>query len=183
MIVRPARAADFDELVRITSAARVYLAEQGSDQWGGGWPTPARIREDVRCGYALLAADEASGAVLGTVSFVGAGEPDYARLTSGFWLTSSPNSWDDGEVTYAVLHRLAVAPEARRRGVALFLLRSCLELARERGFASVRVDTHHKNLPMQSAFEKAGFARCCELVISSPYEPTKERVGFEALLG
>lgn len=182
MQFRPATSADFDDILRITTAAREYLAAQGSDQWAGGNPTPERIREDIARGFDQLAVDEPTGAVLGVVAAVGEPEADYDNLTSGAWLTQASNDPAQGPSTYMVLHRMAVAPEARRRGVATFLLAECLKLARARGFVSVRVDTHHKNVPMQGGFEKAGFTRCCELLITSPLEPTKERIGYEIVL-
>ena len=182
MQFRPANPADFDDILRITAAARAYLAAQGSDQWAGGNPTPERIREDIARGFDQLAVDEKTGAVLGVVAAVDEPEADYDNLTSGAWLTEARNDPAQGPSTYMVLHRMAVAPEARRRGVATFLLAECLKLARARGFASVRVDTHHKNTPMQGGFEKAGFTRCCELLITSPLEPTKERIGYAVVL-
>ena len=190
MIFRQATAEDFDEIRRITGAAREYLASQGLDQWQGGpgwpaaegWPTSERIRQDIELGYDWLAVDDASGEVLGVVAACGDGELDYDNVTSGAWVTQSANDSAKGAVTYMVLHRMAVAPQARRRGVASFMLESSAQMARERGFKSIRVDTHHGNLPMQGAFEKAGMVRCCDILIDSEYEPTKERVGFEVVL-
>ena len=182
MLFRAATSADFDAIVSITAAGRAYLAEQGLDQWQGGNPSPERVREDIACGFDYLAVDESTQEPLGVVAFCGIAEADYANLTSGVWLTDASNDPAVTPSSYAVLHRMAVAPQAKRRGVASFLLQSCLDLARERGFRSVRVDTHHGNLPMQGCFEKNGFTRCCDLLITSPIEPTKERVGFEIVL-
>jgi len=187
MIFRQAVASDFDVIRAITTAAREYLASQGLDQWQGGpgypaatgWPTPECIENDIAQGYDWLAVDEVSGEVLGVVAAVTTGEPDYNNVTSGAWLTQSANQADQGEVTYMVLHRMAVSPTARRRGVASFLLQSAFAMAREQGLKSVRVDTHHGNLPMQGCFEKAGMTRCAEILIDSDFEPTKERVAFE----
>lgn len=181
MHFRPATPEDFDAVVAITTAGREFLASQGLDQWQGGNPSPERVREDIERGYDYLAVDEQTGEPLGVVAFCGEAEPDYANVTSGAWLTEAPN--DPGQPSpYAVLHRMAVATAGRRGGVASFLLQECLDLARERGFTSVRVDTHHGNLPMQGCFSKNGFTRCCDILITSPIEPTKERVGFEIVL-
>lgn len=172
---------DFDAIVAITTAGREYLAAQGLDQWQGGNPSPARVREDIECGYDYLAVDAATGEPLGVLAFCGVAEADYNNLLSGAWLTDVPND-PVLPSTYAVLHRVAVAPQGRRRGVASYMIKSALSLARERGFASVRADTHHGNLPMQACFEKAGFTRCCDLLITSVIEPTKERLGYEVIL-
>lgn len=182
MLFRPATLEDFDAIVAITTAGREYLAAQGLDQWQGGNPSPGRVRSDIEEGYDFLAVDDETGEPLGVVAFCGLAESDYANITSGAWLTEASNDPTQAPSSYAVLHRMAVASQAKRRGVASFLLGQCLNLARERGFASVRVDTHHGNIPMQTCFEKNGFTRCCDLLITSPIEPTKERVGFEAVL-
>jgi ribosomal protein S18 acetylase RimI-like enzyme len=181
MQLRPTTIDDYDAIVRVTSEARAHLAAQGSDQWGSGHPHPELIREDIQLGHSFVAVDECD-TVLGTFALCGEGERDYANVLQGSWLTSSPNGWDDGPVTYAVVHRVAVGDDARDQGVATFMMASSLELAQMRGFKSVRVDTHHKNAAMQHVFQKVGFSRCCEIIITSILEPTKERVGFETLV-
>lgn len=182
MLFRLATLQDFDAIVAITTAGREYLAAQGLDQWQGGNPSPERVRTDIEQRYDYLAIDEATQEPLGVVAFCGIAEADYANITSGAWLTDASNDPDRAPSSYVVLHRMAVASQAKRRGVASFLLQSCLDLARERRFASVRVDTHHGNLPMQRCFEKNGFTRCCDILITSDIEPTKERVGYEIVL-
>lgn len=182
MLFRKAVASDHADIVRITSEGRAFLAEQGLDQWQGGNPTPECVAEDIANGYDYLAVDDKTGAPLGVVAVCGIGEPDYDNVRAGAWLTDSPNDPVPGGSTYLVLHRMAVAASARGRGVASFMLGQALGMARERGFASVRVDTHENNRPMQGAFIKHGFVRCCEIEITSPIEPNKKRIGFEVLL-
>lgn len=181
MDMRVATMDDLDRVLQIIADGKAALAAQGLDQWQAGSPTPAMLEADVRGGHARLAVD-GDGTVLGTVSVFEEGEGDYDNVTSGAWLTESANDAARGRVRYVVLHRMAVASEARRRGVASFMLARCLEEARARGFASVRVDTHEGNLPMQHTFEKAGMTRCCEIELSNQVELTKKRIGFEIVL-
>lgn len=178
---RPATADDHAAIVAITTEGREFLAAQGLDQWQGGNPSPERVAEDIACGYSYLAVDAGTGVPLGSVALCGVAEADYANVRAGAWLTDAP---DDPALPspYLVLHRMAVASAARGRGVATFMLGRSVEEARRRGFASVRVDTHEGNLPMQGAFLKVGFVRCCEIEITSPIEPTKKRIGFELVL-
>ena len=181
MLFRQATTDDHGAIVRITTEGREFLAAQGLDQWQGGNPTPERVAEDIELGYDYLAVDEATGERLGAVAVCGVAEADYDNVRAGAWLTDASN---DPAVpsSYLVLHRMAVASAARGRGVATFLLERSIELARARGFASVRVDTHEGNLPMQGAFLKCGFVRCCEIEITSPIEPNTKRIGFELVL-
>ncbi len=178
---RPATADDHAAIVAITTEGREFLAAQGLDQWQGGNPSPERVAEDIACGYSYLAVDTETGAPLGTVALCGVAEADYANVRAGAWLTDAPND-PALPSPYLVLHRMAVASAARGRGVATFMLERSIAAARERGFASVRVDTHEGNRPMQGAFVKMGFTRCCEIEITNPLEPNKKRIGFELVL-
>lgn len=68
------------------------------------------------------------------------------------WLVDAPS----GRV--AVIHLLAVAPGARRRGVGRALLRAAVREARSRGAWSLRLDVFDNNAPAISAYRRAGFA-------------------------
>ena len=87
----------------------------------------------------------------------------------------------DGSL-YATVHRLAVSPEMRGRGVAGFIYAGASELARALGAASIRVDTHPQNLSMQRAMTKAGFVFCGELLLVEGDEAGDRRYGYELLL-
>ena len=54
--------------------------------------------------------------------------------------------------------------------------------ARAAGMASVRVDTHAGNVPMQRLLVSLGFRHCCDVTISNDLEPTKLRLGYELVL-
>lgn len=202
MRIRQATKDNLEAVIGVIADGKAALAAQGLDQWQGGNPTPQTIEEDIAGGHTWVAVAEQSdtareapcsdmacasrlapGAILGAIAYFEAGEADYDNVTEGAWLTDSANRPEAGAVTYAVLHRLAVGARARRRGVASALLQAGVERARKRGLASVRVDTHEGNLPMQHGFEKCGFVRCCAIEITNPGEITKRRIGFELLLG
>lgn len=200
MIIRPATFDDLSAVLSIIDDGKAALAALGLDQWQGGNPSRERVEADIEAGYTRVAVDEETGAILGTTAFCDCGEPDYDNVVDGAWLTESPNGVgeDAGEdagkgaaegagdcqnpVRYIALHRVAVAANARRRGVASFLVTSGIEEARSRGFASVRVDTHERNIPMQSTFTKCGMTRCCEIRLTNPLESNKKRIGFEIVL-
>ena len=55
-------------------------------------------------------------------------------------------------------------------------------LARERGAASVRVDTHPGNVPMQRLLGRCGYVRCGIILIGHAEGATPERVAFEKLV-
>lgn len=187
MIFRQAQSADLDAVMAVIEDGRSALANLGLDQWQGSEPSRKTLASDIADGCSYLVADDADETVLATVCFWDCGEPDYDRVISGAWLAPSPNSQkaacaSGAPITYAALHRLASSAASRRRGVASFMIRSCFSLAREKGLASVRADTHAGNVPMQRTFEKLGMTRCCEVRITNPTEATKLRIGYEIVL-
>lgn len=200
MLFRQAEPEEFDRVMRIIEDGRAALADLGIDQWQGGSPNERMVRKDMEAGCTMVAVLESqdceglpsgsplsAGLVVGTLAFIDSGEPDYSRMMSGEWIAPSPNSEAEAResgigVGYATLHRLAVSADAKRRGVASFMVRASMQLARERGLKSVRADTHEGNIPMQRTFESCGMTRCCEIELSNENEPTRKRIGYEIVL-
>lgn len=181
LIFRPAAEEEFDAVMRVVEDGRTALASLGIDQWQGGSPKPEHIRADIAGGHTYVAADAATGEILGAVALFAQTEPDYARITQGAWLLDLENG-KDARSEYLVMHRLAVAAQAKRRGVASFMIAESAQWARARSLKSLRADTHAGNSPMQRAFEKAGMTCCCDIEITNPLEPTKHRIGYEMVL-
>lgn len=206
MELRYARVEDIDAVWNIINQARRRLGELGIDQWQGGYPDRAAIEGDVATnrGYVAVEDTAAQQRVLGYAMFEDAGEPAYDRIYNGAWLTESPANApaaapadvlvdasaaadasgqdSSGGPSYMAVHRVAVADGATGRGVARFLLGSAEQMARERGFASVRIDTHEGNAPMRGLLARCGYALCGVILIEDSAEPTRERLAFEKLV-
>ena len=58
-----------------------------------------------------------------------------------------------------LLNDLFVAPEARRAGIAVALLREAAELARAMGAVGMSLSTAHTNTPAQRLYESLGWKR------------------------
>lgn len=134
-----------DAMASIVERAKAAMAARGLDQWQRGYPDRAVLEADVagRAAYAAIDGSE----VVGLFCYREGPEESYERI-EGAWRTDGP---------YAAVHRLAVDPGLRGRGIAGALLDRACETARAGGLASVRVDTHADNAPMRRAVEKAGF--------------------------
>lgn len=100
----------------------------------------------------------------------------YDRI-DGAWLTSSTSS----APRYGTLHRTAVSRDAARKGVMSALFAEAERIARERGFESLRADTHPGNTPMRHLLERLGYTEC-GIVMLERDEPEPERVAYEKLL-
>ncbi|MEV1321625.1 GNAT family N-acetyltransferase [Micromonospora arborensis] len=117
--IRPAEPADFPAAARLTVAA--YEADGQLKGEHGYGAVLADVSTRAVSGEVLVAVDEVTDAVLGSVTFVLPGSP-FAEL-------SGP-----GEAEFRML---AVDPGAQGRGVGAALAKACVERAAELGCAAV----------------------------------------------
>ena len=168
LAVRPSRIEELDALVEIVEHGRAALAAAGVPQWHDGYPTRESIEGDIEKGngYTVLLCEKP----IATAVILVDGEPDYDEINEGRWLQDGP---------YITVHRLATHNDAKRTGAASALIKAAEEMARERGFGAVRIDTHRKNLVMQAFLQKNGFSRCGVIYLR---RTGAERIAFEKLI-
>lgn len=165
LVFRQATIADVAGIMPIIIYARNKMLADGKKQWTHDYPAQGDIESDIGDGHGYVLCAE------GTIVAYGAifnGEPVYDHLL-GKWLGNRP---------YVVLHRLAVAADARRHGVATLFMKHVEQLAQQRGITSFRIDTNHDNDAMLHILDKQGFAYCGNV----SYPPDKVRMAFEKLL-
>ena len=152
MIVRPALEADFERIV--TLYEHVVDAMQGSPydaHWDMGYhPTEQSLRASLASGNLFVAFDRA-----GSIQPLGAFVLD-AEQCAGYELAAWHVNAADSQV--AVVHLLAVDPEARGRGVGDALVAGAVVAARSRGAHSLRLDVLVENAPAVALYRRAGFA-------------------------
>lgn len=162
--MRPARPEEYAAAGDVT--VRAYLA--------GGFVSPGssyvdRLRDAAAraaAGVLLVAVDEATGDVVGTAAlFTSDAGPDWAEHAG------------PGE---AVLRMLAVAPEARRRGVGRLLTVAAVEEARDRGCRRLLLSTQHAMTAAHALYESLGFRRAPE----RDWQPVEDEwlMGYELAL-
>ena len=93
-----------------------------------------------------VAAERATGRLLGSVTFCPLGSP-YRELATD----------DEGE-----FRMLAVDPAARGRGVGRALVELCLRRSRELGYAGVRMSSMDRMTSAHRVYERLGFVRAPE---------------------
>ena len=98
---------------------------------------------------------EEDGVILGTCMVTIHGEPAYNRI-EGKWILNCP---------YICVHRIAVDNEYKGKGLASTILDQVVAMYPD--YHSVRMDTHHDNLSMQSFLTKYGFKYCGEITLKS----------------
>ena len=177
MIIRPATHSDVDRMDEICEAAKATMRSMGINQWQDGYPNRACWEADVDDGFAYVAETD-EGTVAGMFALVidaemNDPEPSYGVI-DGAWLTPAAK--------YAAVHRVGVAPEAKGQGVAGTMLDFACDKAAQLGLASVRIDTHADNKPMQRALQKAGFIPCGVITLTEGSDAGEPRIAFEKLV-
>ncbi|WP_320066325.1 GNAT family N-acetyltransferase [Micromonospora sp. RTGN7] len=145
LLVRRATAADFAAVARLTVAA--YEADgqlKGENSYGD---VLADVATRSAGGEMLVAADEATGELLGSVTFVLPGTP-YAEICG------------PGEAEFRML---AVDPAAQGRGAGAALARACLSRAAELGCSAVVICIRDGFAETaRQLYERLGFIRTPE---------------------
>lgn len=145
IVVRAARPHELTALGELTLAA--YRADGFLDHAAGeSYAEELRDAQARHRGGELLVATDATGEPLGTVTIAFPGTP-YAELCR------------EGELEFRML---AVAVNARRRGVGEALTRAVLERAREVGAARVVLCSQSTMKTAHRLYERLGFRRLPE---------------------
>ena len=146
MLVRKTRVEEIDDVIGIIRQNIAYFKEVGIDQWQHGYPNRETIVEDVAKGisYVLVEDDQ----VLGTCVIIFTAEHTSKVMIEGEWLNDEP---------YGTIHRIAMDPKVKGRGLANYFYEYAKALAIEQGIYNLRVDTHKDNKSMQAWIKKCGF--------------------------
>ena len=147
---------DLERIMELVADAQSWFRGQNIDQWQDGYPTREIILSDVLGGENYIV--ELNGVAVATAVISFAGEPTYSEIKGRGWLN---------ENYYAVVHRIAVADECRRKGVAKEILHFTEELCAERGVCDIRIDTHRDNVAMRSLLKKMGYTHCGRITLTS----------------
>ncbi|WP_158887454.1 GNAT family N-acetyltransferase [Amycolatopsis anabasis] len=142
--IRPARPGELAEIGEITVAA--YRGEGFLDGAEAGYAEKLRDTEARARDAELLAAVDAEGVVLGSVTVVRPG-------------TALAEISREGELEFRML---SVAPAARGRGVGEALTRAVLSRAQELGAHQVVLSSLDKMTTAHRLYERLGFTRLPE---------------------
>lgn len=163
---RPACLPDAERIWQIILQAKEQMRRLGSRQWQDGYPTPQDIARDIERGHAYVLCEAGRVIAYGAVIFEG--EPAYDGITEGEWLNDE---------LYVVVHRLAVADEAKQRGVATRFMQEVETLSCQENIYQFRVDTNFDNYYMHKMLARLGFTYCGKI----KYE-RGERLAYEKCL-
>lgn len=146
--LRPAAESDIDRCWEMLQQGKAQMFREGKKQWTEAYPSRQSVENDLACGVAHVL--ELDGAVVAYGAVIFDGEPAYAQIEER-WLSHG---------SYVVIHRLAVADEVKRQGVATEFFRQVMHLASTRGVHSIKVDTNYDNFYMQHLLARLDFTYC-----------------------
>ncbi len=156
MIIRKTTREDLDVVEEIYSKARKYMAENGNPtQWSGGYPSRELVMEDIQKGISYLCEDE--GLPVAVFCYFEGIDSTYVNIYEGKWLNDKP---------YGVVHRIASV----KKGAGTECLKYCYEKCK-----NLKIDTHEKNISMQSLLNKLGFKYCGIIYL----ENGEDRIAFQ----
>lgn len=167
MEFRKSKKQDIEKIISVIKKAQDYLKEQGIDQWQNGYPNKEIIEKDIddESSYILIDGEK----VIGTTVLSFDGEETYNSIYEGEWLTNGD---------YAVIHRIAVDRDLKRRGLGSKVLKEAEKECENKKVKSIKIDTHRKNKAMQGLLNKNGFKYCGVIYLNDG----NERIAFEKVL-
>lgn len=143
MTVRLATLDDIPAILELIRRVVPLMRASGNLQWDDQYPNAAVFENDIA--QDQLWVTELDYKLVGLAAITTDQEPEYAQV-----------GWDLSE-TAVVVHRLAVDPEVRGRGIAARLMAQAEAVARGRGIDVLRIDTNTQNEATQRLFPKLGY--------------------------
>lgn len=160
---------DVDTIMDIINHAKQFLSEQQIPQWQNQTgPNQDIINKDIdlRQGYVL----EDSKMIVGYCALTGNVEKSYTNIKKG--------SWNETYPVYASIHRVALDPNIRGKGLSQILLKEIINQAAMQDYHDIRIDTHPQNIIMQQVIKRAGFNYIGDIELA---QADGERIAFQLL--
>ena len=159
---------EIDSVLKIITDAKNFFKLSGIDQWQGEYPNYDTIEQDIIKGNSYVLVDNYNN-VLSTISCSLDGEPSYEQIYNGEWLSKEQ---------FAALQRVAVSTEAKGKGLAKKMIDELELICKQSSISSMRIITHHNNVPMQKSIYKSGFQHCGSIYLDCG----SERMSFEKIV-
>jgi len=142
-VIRKATFEDIASIMKIVQETIIEMGTYNNTQWDENYPKESNFIEDINKSE-LYVIDE--NGELGGFACINKVEPEeYKDL-----------AWkQDG--TALVIHRMAVNPEFRRKGIGSRLINLADKLAQEQNIKILKTDTYSLNTKMQGLFKKCGY--------------------------
>lgn len=131
---------------------------KGTEQWPNSYPNEGIFLEDITKKQLIVV--EVEGKIVGMVCL----SPDIPKEYENV-------KWNINKGKTNSVHRLAVHPFLKIKGIASILMSFVEEKARSEGFSQIRLDTYSKNILANRFYKKNGYNYCGD--INLQYMPEK----------
>lgn len=167
---RPAVHDDFRAISDLLHRSREGLVALGLVDEGKKYPSSRRLMRSIDGGL-MHVVEDVDGRLIAAFAVTPGADKNYERGIDGSWLVAG--------APYAVLRWACVEPDARRRGVGMFMLDKALGLARAAGCATLRCDIHPRNEEMRALLVRQEFAFRGIVEVRDALGRVKRRAAFE----
>lgn len=154
MIIRPATYSDLNLLMKVFEGAKEIMRASGNLlQWNGGYPSKDIIIKDIESGHCFVVCDDDD--IIGTMALIPGPDSTYSYI-EGRWPDENP---------YYVIHRIATSLPGRNLAARMF--EWAFAYIAEKGYDTIRIDTHRENVIMKHVLTKYGFTECGVIYLES----------------
>ncbi|MCQ2087713.1 MAG: GNAT family N-acetyltransferase [Bacilli bacterium] len=138
---------EIDRVMVIINDAKRLLGNH-SLQWQQGYPNEETMKADIVNND--LYGCYINSTLVGIVALVQGLNINYTEIYEGSWIKETSD--DD-----LVIHRIAVKEEFHKMKIGQALMEFAEKYAKEKGKTSIKIDTHVKNIPMQTLCKNNGY--------------------------
>lgn len=166
--IRLAQSEDLEKVSMLYNQASLFLKQHNIDQWQNGYPNERTFADDLSKDSLYVLIHDTD--IIGVATILDEVDHNYDVIHEGQWLQ---------EGLYICIHRITVDNPYKGLGLAKLFIDKAVELAINRGFSSIRIDTHPDNQVMRKFLKRQGFMNC-----GSIYLENKDlRIGYEKIIG
>jgi ribosomal protein S18 acetylase RimI-like enzyme len=145
MEIRHATPQDLHEVMGLIRSCVSHMESQGIHQWDAIYPDEAILEKDIeRHELFLLEKDDH---ICGIMALNELQDPEYQAVQ---WQLSGKA---------LVVHRLAIAPSSQGKGFARKLMQFAYDFAKERQYATIRLDAFAYNPSAVSLYKRLGYQK------------------------
>lgn len=156
-MIRKATISDLEACYACILDAKAFLKESGSTQWNDpddDYPNKITILNDIKNGNCYVYDD--NNEIHGMCVYMIGEDENYKKING---------SWKSSQLPYLTIHRIAVRCAMHGKGVSKALIDFGITMMVKLNLASIKVDTHILNIPMQKLLEHKGFKHCGEITL------------------
>lgn len=145
-MIRKATFKDIDGILSVTKACARFMVDHRIYQWNEHYPNVAAFEKDIQRNelYVLTRGET----IIGSIVISTLMDAEYEPIA---WLTPNINN--------LYIHRLSVHPDYQGLGHAQQLMDFAETFGKDKGFASIRLDTFSQNYRNQKFYELRNYKR------------------------